>query len=339
VSTLKNAWFVACPSSRLGDKEPRSVTLLGEPLVVYRDASGKPQALEDRCCHRGVQLSLGRITQEGHLACGYHGWEYDGTGRCVHVPSLCAGTPVPKGFLVRSFPCVEQDFYIWVWMGGGTPDTPAPPPIRNAGLHPWRQGTVQASCCAEFLVENILDSSHVPFVHKGTHPAYFFNKINGFVEYDYEVRLTERGVLVFYPPAKDADAPFPEDTVSSYLHFELPDRVYVFQRGRSNHFHLVLHLVREAASKARIEWIMVDLKGQPGTVTWDDSYNTTLNQDRMILESAQKNYDRAGADFERSVPADFPLLLLRKAVALAASGEWDARRGELTQRKLVRVRQ
>lgn len=339
MSKLKNSWFIACPSSRLVEKQPRSVELFGEPVVVYRDAQGKPHALEDRCCHRGVQLSLGRITQEGHIACGYHGWEYDGSGRCVHVPSLCGGMAIPKAFQVRSFPCIEQDSYVWVWMGDEAPSPSAPEPIRNLGLHPWRQGTVQAACCAEFLAENILDSSHVPFVHKGTHPAYFFNRINGFIEYDYETRLTDRGVLVFYPPTESGDVPFPEDTVASYLHFELPDRIYVFQRGAKNHFHLVLHLVRESENRSRIEWIMVDLKGEPGRVTWDDSYITTLNQDRAILESAQKNYDRAGADFERSVPADFALLLMRKAVALAAVGDWESRRHTLTQRKLVRVRQ
>lgn len=339
MSKFKNAWFVACAASRLEAKKPRKTQLLGEPIVIYRDAEGRAQALEDRCCHRGVELSLGRITPQGHLACGYHGWEYDGSGRCVHVPSLCKGTPVPKGFKVKSFPCVEQDSYIWVWMGDEAPGQAAPPPIRDFGQHPWRQGSVQADCCAEFLVENILDSSHVPFVHIGTHPSYFFNRINGFVEYDYEVRLTDRGVMVFYPPTAEASDPFPADSVASYLHFELPDRVYVFQRGRSTHFHLVLHLVREGENRARIEWIMVDVQGEPGSVRWDDTYITTLNEDRQILESAQKNYNRAGADFERSVPADFPLLLVRKAVALASQGEWDARREELTQRKLVRVRQ
>lgn len=339
MSSLKNAWFVALPASRLAEREPSSAQLLGQNLVIYRDAQGKPQALEDRCCHRGVQLSLGRVTKEGHIACGYHGWEYDGTGRCVHVPSLCTGTPIPKGFLVRAFHCVEQDFYIWVWMGTGEPDTPLPPKIKDIGLHPWRQGTVHCACSAELLADNILDASHVPFVHKGTHPAYFFNRINGFVEYDYEVRITERGVMVFYPPTANADDPFPEDTVASYQHFELPDRVYVFQRGSKNHFHLVLHLVRETPTTSRIEWLMVDLKGEPGTVVWDDSHNTTLNQDRMILESAQKNHDITGLEGERSVPADFPQLLLRKAVALASDDEWESRRHELPQRKLVRVRQ
>ncbi|RQS64131.1 aromatic ring-hydroxylating dioxygenase subunit alpha [Burkholderia sp. Bp8963] len=339
MSHPQNVWLIACPSSRLGAQQIMAVTLLDEPVVIYRDAEGVPHALENRCCHRGVELSLGRVTNDGHLACGYHGWEYDGDGRCVHVPSLCAGTPVPKGFRVRSYRCIEQDFYIWAWMGDAEPQPEAPPRIRDLALHGWRQGTVRADCRADFLMENILDSSHVPFVHKGTHPSYFFNRINGFVEYDYELRVTERGLIVFYPPLSDADAEFSGDDVSSYLQFELPDRIYVFQRGAKHHFHLVLHLVREAENRSRIEWIMVDVANAPGSVTWDDNYNTTLNQDRVILESAQTNYDRAGADFERHVPADFPLLQLRKAVEIFDAGEWPARRHELTQRKLVRVRQ
>jgi len=120
-SMPKNHWYIGCASSRL-DREPRAVLLLGEPLVLYRDREGKPHALEDRCCHRGVQLSLGTLTPEGCLACRYHGWQYDGSGRCVHVPSLPAGTPVPEGFRVRSFACVEQDHYVWVWMGDGAPN-------------------------------------------------------------------------------------------------------------------------------------------------------------------------------------------------------------------------
>ncbi len=336
---VRNAWYPACPASRLGEGAPRPVTLLDETIVLYRDAEGRAHALEDRCCHRGVQLSLGCVTPQGHLACGYHGWEYDGSGRCVHVPSLCTGTPVPCGFRVRAYPCIERDFYVWVWMGDGEPATAQPSPIKDAAVHPWRQGSVSAGCCADFLIENILDSSHVPFVHKGSHPAYFFNKLRGFVEYDYETRITDNGLVVFYPPTKTAEAPFIEDVAASYLHFELPNRIYVFQRGSKTHFHLVLHLVPQGASSSCIEWIMVDREGQPGSVQWEDAPNLTLNQDRAILESAQINYDRAGADFERSVPADYPLLTLRKVIALARTGQWEARRAELPQRKLVRVRQ
>lgn len=339
MSSTKNVWLIACPSSQLVASQPKSVTLMDEPLVVYRDANGVPHVLEDRCCHRGVQLSLGRVTSAGNLACGYHGWEYDGCGTCVHVPSLACNAPVPKGFRVRAYPCIEQDFYVWAWMGDGEPDIAALHRIKDLERYPWRQGTVHAECRADYLMDNILDSSHLPFVHKGTHPSYFLNRINGFMEYDYEVRATDRGVTVFYPPVEEHAETFPGDAVSSYLNFELPDRVYVFQRGSKNHFHLVLHLVRESEKRSRVEWLMVDLAGEPGSVTWDTNPNTTITQDRVIIESAQINYDREGAGFERHVPADFPLLLLRKAVALFNAGEWHSRRGELTQRKLVRVRQ
>src|SRR6218665_1246595 len=164
-------------------------------------------ALEDRCCHRGVQLSLGSITAAGSLACRYHGWEYDGGDRCVHVPSLCTRTPVPEGFRVRSYPCIEQEHYVWVWMREGPPTVAAPAAIPGAGEHAWRQGTVEVACSADLMRDNILDSSHIPFVHVGTHWAYFLNRMSGFKEYEYEVRLTEQGLVVFYPPLNPPQKP------------------------------------------------------------------------------------------------------------------------------------
>jgi nitrite reductase/ring-hydroxylating ferredoxin subunit len=335
MSMLKNYWYVACASSQLA-QQPRAVTVMDESIVLFRDAAKMPRALDDRCCHRGVQLSIGKVV-DGNIACTYHGWRYDGSGRCVHVPSLCEGTPIPDGFRVRHYPCVEQDHYVWVWLGGPEPTTAAPLAIEGAHDYAWKQGVVAAQCRAEFLIENILDSSHVPFVHKGTHPAYFFNRISGFKEYDYEVRLTDAGLVVFYPPTSSSEDPFPEN-VASFLRFELPDRVYVFQRGQQTDFYLVLHMVRCGPSSSRIEWIMRNREGGRG-VEWVGSENTTLHQDRAILESAQKNYDRAGSDFERSVPADYALLMSRKLLDLARDGNWESGRAALTQRKLVHVRQ
>jgi phenylpropionate dioxygenase-like ring-hydroxylating dioxygenase large terminal subunit len=336
---LKNHWFIACASSQLA-ADPKRVELLNEPIVVWRDAHGRAHALEDRCCHRGVELSLGCVKQ-GHLACRYHGWEYNGAGRCVHVPSLPAGTPVPQGFQVRAFQCVEQDLYVWVWMGAGPPDPDLPPAIPGAKDRSWKQGVVEADCQAEFLLENILDSSHVPFVHKGTHPQYFLNRLNGFREYDYEVRVQPTGLILFFPPTASAEAPFDPAQVASYMRFDLPDRVEVWQRGAANPFHLVLHLVRKTDRSSRMEWLMQQRseEGAGQVVEWLGGDIVTLQQDVAILESAQRNYDARGADFERSVPADYPLLLSRKILALARAGQWVPGRHELTPRKLVRVRQ
>ena len=74
-------------------------------------------------------------------------------------------------------------------------------------------------------------------------------------------------------------------------------------------------------------------------VEWKGADNATLQEDRVLLESAQGNYERGGADFERHAPADYPPLLARRLLALARDGEWPARREDIVPRKLVLVRQ
>ena len=159
--TMKNYWYVACPSSQLGT-QPVATRIFDQPIALYRDTQGQAAALEDRCCHRGVELSRGCVTAQGRLACAYHGWEYDGSGRCVHVPSFTADTRVPEGFKVRSYPCCEQDHYVWVWMGDGEP-AGRPEPIHGAHEYAWRQGTVPVRCNAVTFLENMLDGAHAVF--------------------------------------------------------------------------------------------------------------------------------------------------------------------------------
>ena len=333
---LNEHWYVACAASQLG-REPRAVRLLDEPLVAFRGADGAPAVLEDRCCHRGVQLSLGSVTAEGHIACRYHGWEYDAQGRCRHVPSLCAGARVPDGFRVHSRPCIEQDHYVWAWMGDEAP-TDGPSRLRGLQDGGWTQGVIESACSADLLMDNILDSSHTPFAHAGTHWGYFLNRLFGFKSYEYEVRQTEHGLAVFYPPAATDGGSHLDEGVGSYLEFELPDRLYVCQRGVKSQFYLVLHAVRCGPAATRVEWLMKSREPAQG-VLWKGNDNLTLHQDRVLLESVQACHDREGTDFERHVPADFATLQARRVLALAREGGWLARRHELTQRKLVSVRQ
>jgi nitrite reductase/ring-hydroxylating ferredoxin subunit len=331
---LENYWYVGSPSSQLGST-PKAVTILEDRIVLFRTEQGIACALEDRCCHRGVQLSLGKVVGE-QLACGYHGWQYDGCGKCVHVPSLCEGTPIPAGFKVRSYPVVEQDHYVWVWMG---PDAPPAPPrrIRGADEYAWKQGSIDAKCSAALFLENMLDGAHPVFAHKGTHPAYFFHQINGFKEYEYEVRVTDYGYTLFYPATASADEPVPP-TADSLVTFELPDRVTVLQKGTLTDFYNVLHMVPTGPATCRIEWL-TRKRGTTPSVEWCPDEPKTLEQDRVLQESAQLNYTRAGAEFERSVPADYATLLSRKIIKLAQRGQWDSGRDSLVQRKLVLVRQ
>ncbi len=74
-------WYRVMPMSLLADDKPQGFQLLGQKIVVWLGAEGKPAAAIDRCCHRSANLSLGSVTN-GEIACAYHGWQYDSDGNC-----------------------------------------------------------------------------------------------------------------------------------------------------------------------------------------------------------------------------------------------------------------
>ena len=129
---LKNCWYVAAYDRELEDGGPLGRKLLDEPVVIFRDSKGTPVALEDRCCHRQLPLSLGTVTGDT-LQCGYHGLEFDATGACVTVPGQ---SMVPPGAVIRSYPLVEKWGFLWIWMGDAAQADEAP--ARRRGQHKQR---------------------------------------------------------------------------------------------------------------------------------------------------------------------------------------------------------
>ena len=83
---LRKFWYAIVPIEKLDDG-PFPFTLLGENIVLWKDADGNPCAIRDRCCHRTAKLSKGFV-DDGNIVCGYHGWTYDKTGACVRIPQL-----------------------------------------------------------------------------------------------------------------------------------------------------------------------------------------------------------------------------------------------------------
>src|SRR5207302_6784614 len=90
VALPRRFWYPACPSAALR-RRPVGITLMDTPIVLFRDGDGDPRALVDRCPHRNVPLSLGRVRSDGCLECMYHGWRFDGQGHCAGVPGLLEG--------------------------------------------------------------------------------------------------------------------------------------------------------------------------------------------------------------------------------------------------------
>jgi phenylpropionate dioxygenase-like ring-hydroxylating dioxygenase large terminal subunit len=167
VARLPDYWYVVCRSRDLG-KRPIARTVMGIPLALFRDAHGTPGALLDRCPHRNVPLSQGRVVSAGNLECRYHGWQFDVEGACRVVPGLC-GPSEAHGRRVDAFPVREQDGLVWVYPTPGAEPTRAPfslPLATRAGYTTViREVEVEASVHA--AAENALDVPHTAYLHRG----------------------------------------------------------------------------------------------------------------------------------------------------------------------------
>ena len=166
VARIHDAWYVICASEELGER-PLQRKLYGTSLVVFRDDRGRPGVLLDRCPHRNVPLSLGRV-RGPHLQCAYHGWEFDVGGTCRKVPGLCGKAELPSR-AVTSFPIREVDGYVWIW---GNPESePDGEPFRLPKLNEPGYTTVRRVVEAEgtlhATIENALDVPHTAFLHRG----------------------------------------------------------------------------------------------------------------------------------------------------------------------------
>ncbi|MDN3522003.1 aromatic ring-hydroxylating dioxygenase subunit alpha [Halomonas ramblicola] len=162
----RNCWYVAAWSHEL-DEGPLGRTILGEPLVLWCDGQGHPVALADRCCHRGAPLSMGRCV-DGRLQCMYHGLKFDQSGHCIEMPGQ---DQVPRKARVRAYPLVQRGQWLWVWMGeperAREADIPHTPWL-DAERWPYRPGYYHYQAPAELINDNLLDFSHLSYVHEGT---------------------------------------------------------------------------------------------------------------------------------------------------------------------------
>ena len=162
---LRKFWY---PVLREGDLDdgPVPFTLLGEKIVLWRDAGGEAVCIKDRCCHRTAQLSRGFI-EDGNIVCGYHGWTYDGAGRCVRIPQQPPDADIIEDIKVPAYHCEIRYGHVWVALEEpltGIPDIPE----DNEGFRRIDQFYEEWTIGAFRLMENSFDPAHVNFTHRGT---------------------------------------------------------------------------------------------------------------------------------------------------------------------------
>jgi phenylpropionate dioxygenase-like ring-hydroxylating dioxygenase large terminal subunit len=169
---LRGCWYPALRSREVRGRELATAELLGEALVVGRDARGKPFALRDFCPHRGMPLSAGHFDGE-ILECSYHGWRFDcQSGACREIPSLVPGESKLKveRIFAGAFPAEEADGYVWVHLPDpARPDDPipaAPQLWKGAGRHRMVHLECDLACDVDQGIIGLMDPAHGPFVHQ-----------------------------------------------------------------------------------------------------------------------------------------------------------------------------
>ena len=164
---LKNVWYVAAWGDEVTG-ELRQIRVLGEKICVYRTSASEVIALEDACPHRKLPLSKGRI-RDDNVECGYHGLTFDCAGQCVWAPG---GGSIPSDAKVRAYPVHEKYGLVWIWMGNpAIADTSDIFEIENFSNPDWginRGAAMELKCNYLYMTDNLLDPTHVAWVHEGS---------------------------------------------------------------------------------------------------------------------------------------------------------------------------
>lgn len=281
---LVNQWHVVARSEDVGADTPLAIRLLGEELVLWRDAEGTVHAWKDYCGHRGARLSLGAV-KNGEIECPYHGWRYDAQGDCTRVPAHPdRACPSSKRLVFRHH---AQERYGLIWASLETPQRPLPefPQWEDGAYRKVHAGPYRYKANALRSLENFIDASHFPFVHAN---------LNGLPDAPeplkkYTVSEDERGlhsseICVFQPYGDHRGIPVNARYTYSVLN---PTTAYFMKKtGETERFCTFFNATPVDEAECVI-WLIVAINFGPELTLEQilSRQNTVFEQDRHIVES------------------------------------------------------
>lgn len=314
-------WYPVALARSVRSGQVFATSFAGERIALYRGKSGAVYALEDRCAHRQVPLSMGVVEGET-LRCCYHAWAYRGDGRICQIPYLSKGDGrPPRG--VRGYPVREAYGLVFVFPGApekaGTTTLPELP-YFDSPKYKTMTFSRTVRCHYSFLHENLLDMNH-QFLHRGVvgrlHPE--------LLEYRTGVRSTEARYLFTHTGGK-------RNRSAALLAAEGigGGRSSDVMTIRTDYPYQTLDLVPENAERpALCLWaayvpedaaqrtchayglLMVEKPSLPGALhlAWPFIRRFTervFAEDRMAVEAEQRAWEEQGEDRNHEV---FPLIL------------------------------
>lgn len=325
---LRNCWYIAGLPEDVSDS-PVGRVFLGDPVVLFRTAAGDVAALEDRCCHRHLPLSLGRVAA-GNLQCGYHGLEFDSSGDCVSVPGQ---SRVPPGASVRSYPVVERHGWLWIWMGD--------PEAADETLIPnvfWRDDANwvatgeywNVACGYDLLIDIQLDNTHAPFVHPDTLGSSAITDTPPKIERTDQTVSAGRWMMDVVPSPTFARAIGSEENVDRWLLWEFsPPSLCAFDigcavagsgaetgdRSQGVTLHTAHFMTPETETSCHYFWSVgrnYNIDDEVATDGMHAEFRRIFSEDIEIVEAQQKSLDRAEGWEPIDVSADAPVLQARQ---------------------------
>ena len=165
----RNCWYPVVFAKDLPPDQPYSFDLYGEALVLFFDTERRLSCLRDRCPHRAARLSDGQIV-DGKLECLYHGWQFDKSGQCVHIPQMLPDKPIPDRACTRSFAVETMQDIVWIWAGDpASADTKTIPALDDFAAEDIFSVDYQIDLPYDqtYLIENIIDVAHIHVAHHG----------------------------------------------------------------------------------------------------------------------------------------------------------------------------
>ncbi len=338
---LTERWYAAAWAEEVGSA-PLARTILDQPVVFYRTADGAPVALEDRCCHRALPLSMGEVIGD-EIRCGYHGLRYDATGQCVDVPGQSS---IPPGARVAAYPVVERHRMVWIWMGAAdradADDIPDlfwhdDPAWLTTGEH------IEVACDYRLLIDIQLDATHVTYVHVSTLASDAIQETPPEVIRDGETLHVRRWMLDVAPPPIWVSAGGFTGTVDRWiLATYVPPALCAFDIGAAvagtgapdgERAHGITnrttHLMTPASeTSTHYFWLFARNYGLDDAALSDRVHGAiteTFHEDIEIVEAQQRSIDGDRDGSEIAVNADRPTvqarrLLQRLIVAEAEQG-------------------
>ncbi|WP_432118127.1 Rieske 2Fe-2S domain-containing protein [Streptomyces sp. bgisy032] len=314
-------WYPVALSRRVRAGRVIATAFAGERIAVYRGDSGAVHALEDRCAHRQVPLSMG-VVEGDTLRCCYHAWAYRGDGRISQIPYLSKGDGrPPRG--VRGYPVREA--YGLVFVFPGDPGKAAATPLPHLPAHGsprYRTMTYERTvrCHYSFMHENLLDMNH-QFLHRGVvgklHPE--------LLDHRADARSVEARYLFTHAGGKrnrgagllaseGLGGRDTSDVMTIRTEYPYQTLDLVPENAERPSFRLWAAYVPEDAGQRRCRaygLLMIEKPRIPGVLSlaWPLIRRFTervFAEDRMAVEAEQRAWDEQGEDRNHEV---FPLIL------------------------------